>query len=365
MSVVCQIGGGMIGKIMAHDISKRHELHLADLNENILKNIKKTNPSIIIKHIDANDLNQLEEFIEPADIVLLSVPGYLGYNLLKFIISLKKNIVDISFSPNDPIILDEYAKENNTTVVFDSGLAPGIPNYLLGSLDLSEQITEFNYFVGGLPKKPLPPYNYKAPFSPIDVLEEYTRPARVIENGELIIKPALSEVEEKYYSQSGFLEAFNTDGLRSLLSTMNHIPNMFEKTLRYPGHADLINKEMETGKINPSDTKSLNKLFNHWKLDPYEVEFTILDINIKTKSNNYNFFLYDETDLANNNTSMSRTTGLTASATIDVISNGIFDKKGVFPPEIVGSYPGVFDFIKTHLKRKGIFLKNMNCLNPK
>jgi len=360
MSVVCQIGGGMIGKIMALDISKRHELHLADLNENVLRNIKKTNPSIITKHIDANDLNKLEEFIAPADIVLLSVPGYLGYNLLENIISLKKNILDISFSPNDPIKLDEYAKKNNVTVVFDSGLAPGIPNFLLGSLDFSEEIKEFNYFVGGLPKNPLPPYNYKAPFSPIDVLEEYTRPARVIENGELIIKPALSEVEKKYYSQSGLLEAFNTDGLRSLLTTMSHIPNMFEKTLRYPGHAKLINNELETGKINPSDTKNLNELFDKWKLDPFETEFTILDINIKTKSNNYNFFLYDETDLKNNNTSMSRTTGLTASATIDIIIDGMFNEKGVFPPEVLGSFPGVFDSIKTHLKRKGVFLRKMN-----
>ena len=94
---------------------------------------------------------------------------------------------------------------------------------------------KFKYFVGGLPKNPILPYNYKAPFSPIDVVEEYTRPARIMKNSKVIIKPALTDIEQKYYSNTGMLEGFNTDGLRSILITMKHIPNMVEKTLRFPG----------------------------------------------------------------------------------------------------------------------------------
>ena len=360
MSTVCQIGCGMIGKFMALDISKRHDLHLSDIDQSSLSEVKALDPSIKTKCFNFNDFDVLRSFLKPADIVLVAVPGHQGYNLLKTIIRLKKNIVDISFSPENLLSLDKIAKNNDVTVVFDAGLAPGIPNFLLGNINKKEKVKKFKYFVGGLPKNPIPPYNYKAPFSPVDVVEEYTRPARVMENGKVIIKPALTDLEQKYYSNTGMLEGFNTDGLRSILITMKHIPNMVEKTLRFPGHAQLIKEEIKSRKIIPGDKENLERLFKLWKLSPVELEFTVLDIIIETETGKHNYFLYDETNLKDNATSMARTTGYTASAVVDILDQNIFIEKGVFPPELVGSNMEAINHLLNHLKAKNIQLKKIS-----
>ena len=121
----------------------------------------------------------------------------------------------------------------NVTAIVDFGVAPGIPNLLLGYHQNTMKIDVYKCYVGGLPKKRTMPFQYKAPFSPVDVIEEYTRPARYVVNGEIVVKEALSEPEFLEFDEIGTLEAFNTDGLRSLLFT-NDIPNKIEKTLRYP-----------------------------------------------------------------------------------------------------------------------------------
>ncbi len=360
MATICQIGCGMIGKVMAIDISKRHDLHLSDLNQSSLYEVKALDPTIKTKCFNFNNSNILASFLEPADIVLVAVPGHLGYNLLKTIIGLKKNIVDISFSSENLLSLDKMAKQNGVTVVFDAGLAPGIPNFLLGNINSKEKIKKFKYFVGGLPKNPILPYNYKAPFSPIDVVEEYTRPARIMENSKVIIKPALTDIEQKYYSNTGMLEGFNTDGLRSILITMKHIPNMVEKTLRFPGHAQLIDEEIKSGKIIPGDKDNLTRLFESWKLSPGESEFTILDIIIETEKRKHNYFLYDETNFEENATSMARTTGYTASAVVDILDQNIFIEEGVFAPEQIGSNRKVINYLINHLNTKNIQLKKIN-----
>ena len=232
MAEIYQIGSGMIGQAMALDLAESHKIHLADLKiENVRKEIKE-HPAIITYNLDVLDKQKLSSFIEKADIVLLAVPGYLGYSALETIISSGKDVVDISFSPENIMKLNDIAIQNNVTAIFDAGVAPGLPNYIFGYHDSFEDIKSFKYYVGGLPKFPKQPFNYKAPFSPIDVIEEYTRPARMIINGKLMTKPALSGIENINFKDSLMLEAFNTDGLRSLLHTMSHVKNMSEKTLR-------------------------------------------------------------------------------------------------------------------------------------
>ena len=240
MANIYQIGAGLVGRTMALDLSKEHTVFLADNDLGRLESIKYEDDSIHIKRVDVKKLDEVSNFIKNADIVLLAVPGFLGFQALKKIIINKKNVVDISFSPEDTLSLNKLAKENSVTVIVDSGVAPGIPNYILGYHDRLISINSFEYFVGGLPKNPVPPFNYKAPFSPIDVIEEYTRPARMMINSKIITKPALSDIELKDFGELGTLESFNTDGLRSILKTMPHILNMKEKTIRYPGHAKLI-----------------------------------------------------------------------------------------------------------------------------
>ena len=354
MAEIYQIGSGMIGQAMALDLAKSHKIHLADLKiENVRKEIKD-HPAIITYNLDVLNRQKLSSFIKKADIVLLAIPGYLGYNALETIISSGKNVVDISFSPENIMKLNDIAIQNNVTAIFDAGVAPGLPNYIFGYHDSFEDIKSFKYYVGGLPKFPKQPFNYKAPFSPIDVIEEYTRPARMIINGKLMTKSALSGIENINFKDSLMLEAFNTDGLRSLLITMSHVKNMSEKTLRYPGHVELIKSYIKKGTLQNNET--IKNLFKEWELKPGEIEFTLLKVELQTNDKTINYELYDEYDKVDNITSMARTTGYTATASINLILENLFTEKGVFPPESVSNNKKIFNFILKYLSKRKVFL---------
>jgi saccharopine dehydrogenase-like NADP-dependent oxidoreductase len=231
------------------------------------------------------------------------------------------------------------------------------------------KITGFECLVGGLPKKRTKPFEYKAPFSPIDVLEEYTRPARYIENGCLVTKPALSDAELIDFENVGTLESFNTDGLRSILFTMSHIKNMKEKTLRYPGHIDLMKGLIKAGFLNSTAVNFKGQqispleftsalLFDQWKLGSTEAEFTLMTIKITGEEKTVHYELYDEYDAQSQTSSMSRTTGYTCTAALNLLIKNLFNAKGVFPPELVGKDENCFNFILNYLKeRKVIYTK--------
>tara|TARA_Y100001960_G_scaffold76892_1_gene82175 strand:+ start:2711 stop:3763 length:1053 start_codon:yes stop_codon:yes gene_type:complete len=345
----------MVGSAMAIDLAKSHNVSLSDNNIESLNKIKSKDNSISICQLDVQDKIALQEWIKPADIVLLAVPGFLGYNALETIIEAGKNVVDISFSPENVLELNNLAKQKSVIAIVDAGVAPGIPNYLLGYYNTKMDINVFEYCVGGLPKNPTPPFYYKAPFSPIDVIEEYTRPARMMVDGEIVTKPALSEIETITFEECGELEAFNTDGLRSILSTMNHIPNMKEKTLRYPKHANLMKDYKEKGLFSAENIKDTSeKLFKEWQLKENEEELTIMDIVIEGKENKVEYHLYDEFNIDSNTTSMARTTGYTATATINLILEKIWNNTGVFPPETIGEKEGCLDFILSYLNDRNV-----------
>jgi lysine 6-dehydrogenase len=290
------------------------------------------------------------------------------------VIKSKKNLVDISFLPEDVLYLDSLAKENNVTVVMDCGVAPGMPNYAVGYHNELMKIERMDYMVGGLPKVRTFPFEYKAPFSPCDVVEEYTRPARYLENGQLIVKPAMSDAELIDFPGIGTLEAFNSDGLRSLVYTLNNIPNMKEKTLRFPGHIRLIQALKVAGflehqpisvkgqMISPFDFTT-KLLFDAWKLKPEDPEFTVMRIIIQGIENGVQkeivYDLFDEYDPKEKLSSMARTTGFTATATAQMIIDGVFKEKGVFPPELVGKNPNCFWFVLDYLKERQVnYLKS-------
>ena len=355
MKKIFQVGAGLVGKTMALDLSKKFELHLGDLDLNLLNSIQNQDNSIHIKQIDVQDKAAFKLWIDEADIILLAVPGFLGYQALRTIIECGKDVVDISFSPEDVLMLDSLAKEHGVSVIVDAGVAPGIPNFLLGYWNSKMQINAFDYCVGGLPKNPSPPYNYKAPFSPIDVIEEYTRPARMMKDSKIKTEPALSDVEILEIPKVGKLEAFNTDGLRSLLTTMKHIPNMKEKTLRYPGHAKLMQSMIDKGLFDKNNfDNTITKLFKDWELKENEPEFTVLDINIYGDTKNIHYHLYDEMDIGSKSSSMARTTGYTATATINMLLKNLWNKKGVYPPEKVGDNANCIKFLLSYLSERNV-----------
>jgi len=367
---VLVLGCGLVGCPMALDLANDESFNVtvADIN---LKNLKKIPATLPIKKMqkDLSNPDQLKSLFKKADIVINAVPGFMGFNTLREIIKAKKNVVDIAFFPENPFELDELAKQNNVTAVVDCGVAPGMSNLLAGYvnsiLDKTETVL---IYVGGLPVVREFPYEYKAGFSPIDVIEEYTRPARYIENGTLVIRPALSDPEFLNFDEVGTLEAFNSDGLRTLANTLT-APNMKEKTLRYPGHIEKMRVLRESGffsqdevdvngiKIKPIDFTS-KLLFPMWELKEGDEEFTVMKVIVEgekdKKKIRYTYNLLDRHDKKTNIHSMARTTGYTATTMVRLLAKGMFDQKGICPPEYIGLKPECVDFVLSELKEKGV-----------
>ena len=245
MKKVIVLGAGLVGKEMAIDLSGKFDVTAVDINEDALDRISGS--GVKTQRLDFTHEERLKNIIAEADLVVGAVPGFLGFQTVKRVIESGKNMVDISFFPEDPFALDELARQENVTVVTDCGVAPGMGNVILGYHNKRMNVSDYECLVGGLPVVREWPYEYKAVFSPIDVIEEYTRPARYVQSGVMVVKEALSDPELIHFDGVGTLESWNSDGLRSLIKTMPNIPNMIEKTLRYPGCIEYLRVLRESG----------------------------------------------------------------------------------------------------------------------
>lgn len=370
MNKVIVLGCGLVGGPMVSDLSKDKDFQVSvvDTNSKTLDKLKKTTGARTIQ-ADLSIQKNVMELVKDYDIVLSAVPGFMGFQTLKTIIEAGKNVIDIAFFPEDLFELNDLAIKNDVIAISDIGVAPGMSNVLIGyAANQLDKVESAETYVGGLPKKREWPFEYKAVFSPIDVIEEYTRPARYIENGIEVIKPALSDPELMNFDQIGTLEAFNSDGLRSLAKTID-APYMIEKTLRYPGHIDIIRILRETGffdkekielngtQISPIEFTS-NLLFPKWKLEDGEEDITIMKVIVEGiidgKNKRYTWDLFDTYDPVSKVHSMARTTGYTATMALRMLASGLYTKKGVSAPEYIGKYPVCVDFIMKGLKERGV-----------
>ena len=355
----------MVGRAIALDLAVDHSVTSFDISKENLDQLSLRDDKIKTVAADLLKYTDYKDWLLPFDIVVTAVPGHMGYKTLEAVINCGKDVVDISFFPEDVLQLDQLAKKMNVTVITDCGVAPGVSNLIIGRYNEEMKIKEFSCYVGGLPIERKKPFEYKAPFSPIDVIEEYIRPARLMENGEVVVKPALSEREMIHFDKVGELEAFNTDGLRSLIYTMSHIQNMKEKTLRYPGHIDLIISLKEAGffdttpirmgEMDIAPIEFISKiLIKQWQLDPDEREFTVMKVIVEGDKETIQYDLFDEFDPITKTSSMARTTGYTCTAAVNLIAQGMFNEKGVFPPELVGKNKKCFEFVMSYLKARNV-----------
>ena len=367
MANITVLGCGMVGSCIAADLSINHFVTVVDFNQQNLDKLAEKYKVVTIQK-DLSDLLNVKNVIKDSDLVVCAVPGFMGFNTVKAIIESGKNVVDISFFPEDSLLLDDLAKQNGVTAIVDCGVAPGMSNMVIGYHHKRMQVNNYKCYVGGLPVYRDYPFEYKAPFSPIDVLEEYTRPARYIENGNIIIKPALSDPELLNFPGIGTLEAFNSDGLRSLLFTIN-CPNMIEKTMRYPGHINYIRAMKEAGffsneeieisgvKIKPMEFTS-KILFDKWKLNDNDDEFTIMRMIAGGIENNqkvtYTYDLLDRKDRATGFSSMSRTTGYACTAAVNLFISNKFSRKGICPPEFIAEEEGCFEEMLKYMADRGV-----------
>lgn len=364
------LGAGLVGGPMARDLAANGEFEVAvaDINARNLAKLDDA-PEIIKVRADLSDSEKVKSIVAGADYVINATPGFMGHSVLRSVIEAGIDVVDIAFFPEDPFDLDELARNRGVTAIVDCGVAPGMSNvlvaYAAGMLDSAEKAL---IYVGGLPIRRTWPWEYKAGFSPIDVLEEYTRPARYVENGRLVIRPALSDPEFHDFPGIGTLQSFNSDGLRSLTDTMK-IPDMKEKTLRYPGHIDKIAVLRESGffstdeveingaKIRPLDLTA-KLLFPLWELAEDDRDLTVMKVIVEGTSGGaaagYEYDLFDRHDEISGVHSMARTTGYTATVALRMLAGGLYDRKGIIAPEFIGEKAECVEYLLAGLKERGV-----------
>ena len=363
----CGLVGGLIAKDLAKD--KDFQVTVADIDEKKLDELTKGTDIRGIK-MDLSSSESIKKIVAEQDIVIGAVPGFLGFNMLRSVIETGKNVVDISFMPEDVLSLDGLAKKKGVTAVVDMGVAPGLSHMIVGYADsLLDETESATILVGGLPMIREWPYEYKIVFSPKDVIEEYIRPARLIESGKIVEKPALSDLELVNLPKIGTLEAFNTDGLRSLLYTIK-IPSMKEKTLRYPGYAEKMRMLRETGffsdtaievggvKVKPIDLTS-QLLFPKWELEEGEEELTVMQVIVQGEKEGkrlcYTYDFLDYYDKDEKATSMSRATGFPCAIMARLVAQGEFQYPGVCPPEYIGREHKIYQRVMKELEKRDIF----------
>ncbi len=368
------LGGGMLGSIMASDLSTDpdFDVTIVDVRPEALERAANHAAGIGGKlntqAADLSDVASLKSVIADSDIVLGALASKIGFQSLRAVIESGKNYADISFMPEDSWDLDSLAKEHGVTAVVDFGVAPGMSNMLSGyGASLLKECQNIEIYVGGLPRERNWPFEYKAGFSPADVLEEYTRPARLVEHGKIVTREALSEPELMDFDGLGSLEVFNTDGLRSLAYTMD-VPNMKEKTMRYPGHIELMRIFRETGlfsqeridvdggSVRPLDVIS-KLMFPKWTYEPGEEDLTVMRIiaDGHDGSGKRLRHQWDLLDYYNHGaTSMSRTTAFPCAIMARMIAKGELEMPGVINAEQIGPKAGLVDHMLSELAKRDV-----------
>jgi len=380
MKKIAVLGAGLVGSLMARELAAdgRFEVTALDRDERALGALGGL-PRLATRRADLTSPREVARAAAEADVVVGAVPGVLGHQVLKTVLEARRPLADISFAPEDPLLLDPLAKANGVAAIVDCGVSPGLSNLAVGRAEaLFESTDAIRILVGGLPFRRVKPFEYRSVFSPTDVIEEYTRPARIREQGRTVVKPALSEPEEVELPVVGTLEAFNTDGLRTLLVT-SRAANVCEKTLRYPGHAALMRAFRDSGffgeapieaagvRIAPrAVTEAL--LFAAWTRPPEDDEFTVLRVTCRGKragrAEVRTYDLFDRTDPRTRTTSMARTTGFPCILAAGMLAEGTWREPGVFPPEVLGRRADLWDGMVAGLAARGVTFRESVAVEP-
>jgi len=368
---VVVLGAGMVGQAIARDLAADAGLRVdvADVRKEALDRVAAQAPVGTVRADLANPA-AVGRLVAGYELAVGALPSVIGLQTLRAVIEAgRSQYVDISFMPEDALELDSLAREHGVTAVVDCGVAPGLSNMMCGAAAARlKSVESVEIYVGGLPVERRWPFDYKAGFAPWDVLEEYTRPSRVVEHGRVVVKEPLSEPELLDFAGVGTLEAFNTDGLRSLVRTID-APFMKEKTLRYPGHIQLMEAFRETGffskeplqvggvSVRPLDVLA-TLLFPKWTFAEGEADFTVMRVVAEGLENGrparYAWDLLDRFDPATGLRSMSRTTAFPATIVAGLMLEGAFRRAGVHAPETLGRVPGLLDRLLRELLARGV-----------
>lgn len=364
------LGAGLVGRIMALDMAADtgRKVTVVDVDAGRLKACRGI-AGLTPVQADCGDAGVLADLCADHALVLGALPSRFGLDAMESVIKAGKPYCDISFMSEDASVHHDLAVEHGVTVVFDCGVAPGMSNLLAGvAADRLQPCRSITIRVGGLPLERDDLWDYKAPFSPYDVIEEYLRPARLVRNGHEVVREALTEPVQIDVPRVGTLEAFNTDGLRSLIDTLD-VPDMTEQTFRYLGYRQKVELLRDSGLLDDTPVeidgvmvspRSLTcaKLFPLWTYALGEADLTVMRVeaegDLDGTATTITWDLYDEYDPETGFLSMARTTGFPATIFARCIESGMISAPGVHPPEQLVGVDGLVEHVFEELVRRGV-----------
>jgi lysine 6-dehydrogenase len=352
------LGAGLQGSACAYDL-----LLQADVTEVCLADKSVDHlPEFLLPYVggklktmalDVTDRAAVLRAMHGMTAVMCAVPYYFDMAMAEAAIESGAHFCDLG--GNTEIVfqqktLDARAKTAGVTVIPDCGLAPGMVN-ILAQLGISrcDTVESVKIFVGGLPQRPEPPLNYQVVYSLEGVLDYYTTLSWVIRDGRRHQVKALSELEPVAFDEIGELEAFHTAGGLSTIGFRyeGQIPTMEYKTLRYPGHAHIMEAIRELGLLGlePVDVKGV-------KIVPRDVAIAAMGPHLRKpcspdlvalrvvvsgskdgKPVTHNFELIDRCDEKAGITAMMRTTGYSLAITGLLQARGSVTPAGVQTPD--------------------------------
>jgi lysine 6-dehydrogenase len=347
------IGAGMMGSSAAYDMARCARVDavtLADTDTKRAKDaanrINKMIPGKKVKAtgIDASSRRDAVKTMRGHDGTLSAVPYFFNLGLAESAVDAKNHFADLG--GNNTVVrkelaLDKKAAKAGISLAPDCGLSPGMASILGGELmrRVGGKADALKIYVGGLLQEPKPPLHFQIVFSVEGLINEYAEPARILRKGKLITVEPLTEIEE--FKIPGFptLEAFHTSGgISTMPETFGkNVGECFEKTLRYPGHMQMIrafydlglfsNEKRTIGKVKIAPRALMSKLMLE-KFSGDEPDVTVMRVEAHRNGRVAAFTMVDKYDPQTKHTSMMRTTAWPASVVLQMMVDGEITKRG-------------------------------------
>ena len=362
------IGSGMMGSAAAYDMARQGHVDSVTLADNDLKRAKDVaarvnritaGKKVRAVALDASKEKEAARLMKGHDGALSAVPYFLNLALAKAAISAGCHFADLGGNNTvvrQELALAKQAEKRGIGIAPDCGLSPGMASILGGELvrRLDGRADALKLYVGGLPERPMPPFHYQLVFSVEGLINEYVEPARILRKGKLITIEPLTEPEPFHMDGFAPLVAFQTSGGTSTLPETfeGKVGECFEKTLRYPGHYDLLcelkelglfsNEKMRVGNVEVAPRALLSKVFEG-KFAGKGPDVCIMRIEAhesikapgvrgllggKLKGRVATFTMVDHYDPKSDMSAMMRTTAFPASIVLQMMCAGAVSKRG-------------------------------------
>lgn len=370
-----QIGAGMVGRCIVHDMVSDFDMVVLDMDDNNLVETKSLYPTIEAVQGSAIDEVLISKLSADVDIITAAMPGTVGYKVTEIAMKLGKKLSNVSsMHGRSDAPFHEIALKSGGLGISMIGFEPGMSNFFGGrgyyNLDKCEEM--YVYVGGGLPVNPRPPFNYFTTWSISDNINQFAQPTTVVRGGEEKVIPALSEVMNFEIEEFKNLECFTSNGLGSLFRSFKDVPEMAAYTVRWPGLAaqmrflnqlDLFDKEeRKLGKVNQVPRDILIDIFSKkYEKLPGEVDMSVLKVVVKGVKGDdkvsYTWEIAQKEIPGTGYTSMAWTTASTCGIFARAMVDGKLSGKGMLSAEQLAKDDNFYNWVMSEQAKRGIFYK--------